>query len=89
MWPILESIICIIALVSNLQVLKLYGFLPSAHALSLLLSLLSDPLSMDLLLLKELHLSDMGQSILTTLQSLNHSENVQDFDFVTPKIPPL
>jgi hypothetical protein len=80
MWPTLESFISTLSLLSNLQVLELYGVLPSAHALSLSLSSVSsDLLSMDLPLLKELHLGGTGQSILAALQSLNLSENVQVF----------
>ena len=71
MWPTLESLLSTLALMSNLQVLELYGVLPWAHSSS------SDLPSMELPLLKELHLGGAGQSILATLQSLSLSENVQ------------
>jgi hypothetical protein len=71
MWPALESMRSTLALVPRLQVLELYGVLPSGHLPS------SDPPSSDLPSLKELHLGGTGQSILATLQSLNLSENVQ------------
>jgi hypothetical protein len=70
MWPTLESLLSTLALVSNLQVLELYGVLPWAHSSS-------DPPSMELPCLKELHLGGTGQSILAVLQSLDLSENVQ------------
>lgn len=70
MWPTLESLLSTLALVSNLQVLELYGVLPWAHSSS-------DPPSMELPWLKELHLGGTGQSILAVLQSLDLSENVQ------------
>lgn len=62
-----------LALVPKLQILELYGVLPSEHLPS------SDRPLYDLPFLKELHLGGTGQSILAVLQSLNLSENVQVF----------
>ena len=73
MWPALESMVSTLALVPKLQVLELYGVLPSGHLQS------SDIPSFDLPSLKELHLGGTGQSILALLKSLNLSENVQIF----------
>jgi hypothetical protein len=73
MWPSLESMLSTLALVPRLQVLELYGVLPSCHLQS------SDhPLSV-LPSLKELHLGGAGQSILAMLQPLHLSENVKVF----------
>jgi hypothetical protein len=73
MWPALESMLSTLALVPKLQVLELYGVLPSGHSLS------PDRPFSDLPSLKELRLGGTGQSILALLQSLNLSENVQVF----------
>ena len=73
MWPALESMVSTLSLVPKLQVLELYGVLPSGHLQS------SDIPSFDLPSLKELHLGGTGQSILALLKSLNLSENVQIF----------
>ena len=73
MWPALESMLSTLALVPKLQVLELYGVLPSGHSLSPDRSLSSLPS------LKELRPGGTGQSILALLQSLNLSENVQVF----------
>ena len=73
MWPALESMLSTLALVPKLQVLELYGVLPSGHSLSPDCSLSSLPS------LKELRPGGTGQSILALLQSLNLSENVQVF----------
>jgi len=72
-WPALESMFSTLALVPNLQVLELYGVLPSGHSPS------SDSPLFHLPSLKELHLGGTGQSILAAMQSLNLSENVQIF----------
>lgn len=72
MWPVLESMFSTLALVPKLQILELYGVLPSGYLPS------SDPLCY-LPSLKELHLGGTTQSILAVLQSLNLSENVQVF----------
>jgi hypothetical protein len=73
MWPALESMLSTLALVPKLQVLELYGVLPSGHMPS------SDLPSSDLPSLKELHLGGTGQCILAVMQSLNLSEDVQVF----------
>jgi hypothetical protein len=73
MWPALESMLSTLALVPRLQVLELYGVLPSGHMAS------SDPPLSDLPSLKELHLGGTGQIVLAVLQSLNLSANVQVF----------
>jgi hypothetical protein len=73
MWPALESMLSTLTLVPRLQVLELYGVLPSGHSQSL-----DPPLSI-LPSLKELHLGGTGQSILAMLQSVHLSENVQVF----------
>jgi len=73
MWPALESMLSTLALVPKLQILELYGVLPSGNLPS------SHPPLYDLSSLKELHLGGTGQSILAVLQSLNLSENVQVF----------
>jgi len=73
MWPALEPMLSTLALVPKLQVLELYGILPSGHLPS------PDRPLYDLPSLKELHLAGTGQSILAVLQSLNLSENVQVF----------
>ncbi|KAH9964753.1 hypothetical protein BJV74DRAFT_302471 [Russula compacta] len=85
MWPTVELMLNTLAPLSNLQVLELYGVLPSPHSQS-------GPPSIGLPSLKELHLGDTGQSILAVLQSLILSENVQIFvtlpNTVTEKGPP-
>ena len=73
MWPALDSMRNTLALVPKLQVLELYGVLPSGHLPS------SDHPSSDLPSLKEFHLGGTGQNILAVLQSLNLSEKVQIF----------
>jgi F-box-like len=73
MWPALESMLSTLALVPKLQILELYGVLPSEHLSS------SNPPVYDLPSLKELHLGGTGQCILAVLQSLNLPENVQFF----------
>jgi hypothetical protein len=72
-WPSLESMLSTLALVPKLQILELYGVLPSGHLPS------SDPPLCDLPSLKEVHLGGTGQSILAVLQSLNLAENVKIF----------
>ena len=76
MWPTLESLLSTLALMPKLQILELYGVLPSAPSSS---SSSSDPPSLDLPLLKELHLSGATQSMLAVLQSFTLSGNVQVF----------
>jgi len=73
MWSALESMLSTLALVPKLQILELYGVLPSGHLPS------SNPPLYGLHSLKELHLGGTGQSILALLQSLNLPENVQVF----------
>jgi len=73
MWPTLESMLSTLALVPKLQILELYGVLPSGRLTS------SDTPLYDLPSLKELHLGGTGQCILAVLQSLDLSENVQVF----------
>lgn len=75
MWPTLDSMLSTLGLVPKLQILELYGVLPSGH----LQPSSSDPPSNDFPSLKELHLGGTGQSILGVLQSLNLSEHVQVF----------
>jgi hypothetical protein len=72
MWSTLGSLLSTLGLMSKLQVLELYGVLPSGHSSS-------DPPSLELPLLKELHIGGTGQSILALLQSIILSENVQVF----------
>jgi len=74
MWSTLESLLSTLALMPKLQTLELHGVLPSAHS-----SLSSDPPSLGLPLLKELHLGGEAQSILALLQSFVLSGNVQVF----------
>jgi hypothetical protein len=73
MWPTLESMFSTLALMPKLQILELFGVLPTESFPS------SDPPVYDLPSLKELHLGGTGQCILAVLQSLNFSENVQVF----------
>jgi hypothetical protein len=73
MWLALDSMHSTLALVPKLQILELYGVLPSEHMPS------SDPPVCDLPSLKELHLGGTGQCILAVLQSLKLPENVQVF----------
>ena len=75
MWSTPDSMLCTLGLAHNLQILELYGVLPSGH----LQSSSSDPPSYHFPSLKELHLGGTGQSILAVLQSLNLSDNVQVF----------
>ncbi|KAI0306094.1 hypothetical protein B0F90DRAFT_1814894 [Multifurca ochricompacta] len=70
MWPALEPLLNTLALLPNLQILELYGVLPTGHSSPA-------PLPIDLSSLKELRLGGTGQSILAVLQALNLSETVQ------------
>lgn len=75
MWPTLETLLSTLALMPQLQILELYGILPSVPSSSSP----PDPPSLDLPLLKELHLGGATQSILAVLQSFILSGNVQVF----------
>ena len=76
MWPTLESLLSTLALMPKLQILELYGVSPSAHSSS---SSSFDSPSLDLPLLKEVHLGGTAQSILAVLQSFVLPGNVQVF----------
>lgn len=73
MWPTLESMLHSLASVPELEVLELYGVLPSGHAAS------GSPPSCELPFLKELHVGGTRQSILVVLQALILSDTVQVF----------
>ena len=75
MWLTLESLLSTLPLMPELQILELYGVLPSGPSSSSS----SDPPSLDLPLLKELHLGGAAQSILAVLQSFVLSGNVRVF----------
>jgi hypothetical protein len=75
MWPVLESMLSTLALVPKVQVLELYGVLPSGHSPS------SDQPLTDLWTFRSLtsYISAAQDSILVLFQLPNLSENVRVF----------
>ncbi|KAN0129313.1 hypothetical protein V8E53_012797 [Lactarius tabidus] len=74
MWPALEPLLNTLSRVPKLQVLELYGVLPTAHASLRHTSTADGP---RLPLLHELHLGGTPQSVLALLQVLNLPESVR------------
>jgi hypothetical protein len=75
MWPAMEPLLNTLSRVPKLQVLELYGVLPTAHpSLRHTSSTADGPL---LPLLHELHLGGTPQSVLVLLQTLNLPESVR------------
>lgn len=73
-WPAMGPLMSTLSLVPKLQVLELYGVLPTAHSSPHSASTLECPL---LPLLHELHLGGTTQGVLAVLQALNLSESVR------------
>jgi len=76
-WPAMEPLLSTLALVPKLQVLELYGVLPTAHSSSphpACTAAADRPL---LPLLHELHLGGTAQGVLAVLQALNLTESVR------------
>lgn len=74
MWPTMESLLNTLSFVPKLQVLELYGVLPTAHPSQHHASTADGPL---LPLLHDLHLGGTPQSVLPVLQALNLPESVR------------
>lgn len=74
MWPAMEPLLTTLSLVPKLQVLELYGVLPTAHP-SLRRASTADGTLLPLL--HELHLGGTPQSVLAVLQALNLTESVR------------
>ncbi|KAI9464411.1 hypothetical protein BJY52DRAFT_815588 [Lactarius psammicola] len=72
-WPALEPLLSTLSLVPKLQVLELYGVLPTAHSSPHPTSTADRPL---LPLLHELRLGGTPQGVLAVLQALDLSESV-------------
>ncbi|KAF8262624.1 hypothetical protein EI94DRAFT_1743147 [Lactarius quietus] len=72
-WPAMEPLLSTLALVPKLQVLELYGVLPTAHSSPHPASTADRRI---LPLLHELHLGGTTQGVLAVLQALNLSESV-------------
>ena len=73
-WPALEPLLSTLSLVPKLQVLELYGVLPTAHSSPRPASTADRRL---LPLLHELHLGGTPQGVLAVLQALDLSEGVR------------
>ena len=73
-WMAVEHLLSTLSLVPTLQVLELYGVLPTAHSSPHTAPTADRAL---LPLLRELHLGGMAQGVLAVLQALNMTESVR------------
>jgi hypothetical protein len=76
-WPALEPLLNTLSLVPKLQVLELYGVLPTAHSSPRTASSAAAADSPLLPLLQELHLGGTTQGVLAVLQALKLPEGVR------------